>query len=330
MRRVACLVIVLFGVLAARADDPRRVRGGTEMVLDPVVEQKVVARLGAVSVLRDKQRPGTPIVGVDLFGSSKDFEGDVVAMAELPSLRSLSITAGPGGPLTALRRLRQLDELQLLNLTIAKDDLKSLNQLRSLTVAGCVVPDGLLTFAGLTGLRELRLPHYRLTADDVKHLAGLQDLRKLSLKDTNVNDAGLKVIAGLGRLENLDLGSCSKVSGAGLAALSRCPRLEALDLSGCSQVADGDLEEVAKLVGLRRLDLTSCGVTDNAIQHLAGLKHLEALCLYGCESITQAGMLKLAKLDCLRVLDVRDCPGLSKEDVGRLKAALPNCEFIGP
>lgn len=222
MKRIACFVIVLLGVLVARADDPGRVRGRAEMMFDPADEKLVVERFESWSTIaRDREIPGGPIVGVDMRRMPDDFDDhDLSLLAKLPSLRFVVCRWFGSDEVRALGRLRYVEQIYLWQVTLGADDLKALaplTRLRSLVLCGSKVSDeGLAGLAELSSLETLELSCGGLTDAGLKHLIGLKRLRRLSLSGSDVGGIDMEKLAALDRLEILELSSCDKLSAVGL------------------------------------------------------------------------------------------------------------------
>ncbi|KAK1287043.1 F-box/LRR-repeat protein 15 [Acorus calamus] len=148
-------------------------------------------------------------------------------------------------------------------------------------------------------------------------------LEKLCLKRTSMVHALLNCP----KLQELDIGSCHKLSDAGIrTAATSCPLLKSLDISNCLCATDETLREIASACpNLRVLDASYCPnislesvrlpmLTDLTLQYCEGItaasmtaisycSMLEALVLDGCGILTSVSL----DLPCLRSISLRHC-----------------------
>ena len=174
------------------------------------------------------------------------------------------------------------------------------------------VPEDLARLAGLTKLRELRLPGpiWNRNADggkdlsgEMRHLAKLGTLERITFSDhfldnIRFRDEGLIAIGGLDNLRELSLRQ-AQIKGPGLKPFRL---LESLDISLCP-VKDEGFATVGNMKQLRRLWAANTLITPAALERLSGLSHLEDLDLSGTE-IDDAGIAQLAALKRLRRLQL--------------------------
>ncbi len=172
------------------------------------------------------------------------------------------------------------------------------------------VPEDLARLAGLTKLRELRLPGpiWNRNADggkdlsgEMRHLAKLGTLERITFSDhfldnIRFRDDGLIAIGGLDNLRELSLRQ-AQIKGPGLKPFHL---LESLDISLCP-VKDEGFATVGAMKQLRRLWAANTLITSASLERLSGLSHLEDLDLSGTE-IDDAGIAQLAPLKQLRRL----------------------------
>ena len=203
-------------------------------------------------------------------------------------------------------------------------------------VAVNAVPEDLARLAGLTHLRELRLPgplwnrnadggknlsqelrhlarlgtlqritfsdHFldriRFTDDGLLAIGGLDNLRELALRQSEVTGKGLKPFH---LLEALDITLCP-VDDAGFAHLAAMKQLRRLR-AGNTLISSHALASLAPLSLLEELDLSGTAIDDAAIPHLAPLTHLRRLDLAGA-NITDAALETIARLPALEELNL--------------------------
>lgn len=197
--------------------------------------------------------------------------------------------------------------------------LAGLDGLQKLNFIRCVGLSDLMPLARLTGLQDVHLCGCSALVD-ITPLAGLTGLRRLVLMDcTAVVD--ITPLAGLTGLQTLEITSHPWL--ADLTMLAGLSGLRALNLSGCSALAD--LLPLAELTGLRNLDLRYCSALDD-LTPLAGLTGLRKLYLDSCKKLRD--LAPLAGLARLRKLQLGGCTGLDKEDVAKLRKALPKANIL--
>jgi hypothetical protein len=80
---------------------------------------------------------------------------------------------------------------------------------------------------------------------------------------------------------------------------------------------------------LKNLYLDNCTkLTDDGLEHLAGLSDLRELTVNGCLGITDKSLETMQGLKSLKYLVIANCPGLSREGATALKKALPDCRIV--
>src|SRR5579864_6248464 len=259
------------------------------------------------------------ITGLDLVGTLADPK-ELVKISGLTSLRELYLpgpmfTPFSDSPLDANDALKPLAGLKNLErLCFSLHFLPTYN----------VQDKGIGFLAGLTQLRELRLPQSRVVKPDLQPFVHLQSL---DLSDSAFVDDGMKALDGLGELRRLYLRNTA-VSDEGLKHVSGLKHIEELDLYGV-KVTDRGLESLRNLTAMRKLNLLGAEITDAGLDALAGMTHLRELNLYRSH-ITNAGLAKLAAFRELSALDVR-YSRVTETGVEGLHAAIPHCdvEFAG-
>lgn len=164
-----------------------------------------------------------------------------------------------------ISRLRDIEELQIRSLDLTEADLHSiasLPRLKTLSLAGCLVPsqagkilgkldqlkvlnledchlgdEDIEGFEGFQQLECLLLGFNRLSDDAVKHLVSLQRLVELDLSSNDISDAGVAELLKLGELSDLNL-SNTEITEEGAGYLIELPKLNYVALAGCGREID--------------------------------------------------------------------------------------------
>ncbi|PIA43088.1 hypothetical protein AQUCO_02000497v1 [Aquilegia coerulea] len=147
-------------------------------------------------------------------------------------------------------------------------------------------------------LRNLQIIKCRVLRISVR----CPQLEVLSMKRSNMAHAVLNCP----QLQDLDVGSCHKLSDAGIrSAATSCPLLSSLDMSNCSCVTDETLREIAQICAhLRALNASYC---PNITLESVRLPMLNVLKLDNCEGITSASMVSISYSYMLEVLELDNC-----------------------
>jgi hypothetical protein len=164
------------------------------------------------------------------FKSSNASDADLVHVASLGNLRTLSLSYCENITDAGLMQVASLGNLQTLHLE------------------GC----GRITDAGLV------------------HVASLGNLQTLSLGCERITDTGLVHIASLGKLQELDLSACANITDAGPVHVASLGNLQTLHLSDCDRITDAGLVHVASLGNLQMLllDGAFAEITDAGLEHV--------------------------------------------------------------
>ncbi len=160
--------------------------------------------------------------------------GGFAALAEIPTLRSLSVSCKnvDDAGLSALPRFPSLRELMPMD----------------------VPDDGYRHIGRCEKLESLVLMYCRETGDvATSHITGLANLKKYFASYTRATDRTLQFLAGIPSLESIDLSAIPGMTNAGVAALTALPRLRFLRLSGMQHV---DLERVRSFSPTVRVELS--------------------------------------------------------------------------
>ena len=225
------------------------------------------------------------ITGLDLVGTLVDPK-ELTKVGALSGLRELYLP----GPMWTPFSDSPLDGNEALKSLAGLKNLERLSFSLHFLPTYNVTDKGVAFLAGLTQLRELRLPQSRVVKPD---LAPFVHLESLDLNDSAFTDDGMKTLDGLKDLKRLYLRNTA-VSDDGLKHLSGLTRIEELDLYGV-KVTDRGLESLQNLKAMRKLNLLGAEITDAGLDALTGMPHLRELNLYRSH-ITNAGLAKLAAL----------------------------------
>jgi RNA polymerase sigma factor (sigma-70 family) len=303
-------------------------------------------------VLRDKEKPGMPVVAVN-FVTPGVTDEQLNVLMPLKNLTSLDLDGSKvtDAGLKAIAPIKQLTTIHLRFTQVSDMGLKELASLTSLTdldVSGTKVTDaGLRDIGHLKGLMNLGLGDTRVTDEGLKELAHLRGLTRLVLYKTTVTGKGLQELAQLTKLQfltlqgvpvtDLDLKELApfkelttlflqqtQVTDRGLRELAPLKSLVTLHLDK-TQVTDVGLKELVSLKQLRSLSLYDTKVTDAGLKDLASLKALSSLTLTHT-GVTDDGLKHFVDLKSLTTLDLNETK-VTGEGVAMLRKALPKCKI---
>jgi hypothetical protein len=234
---------------------------------------------------------------------------DFACLAKLRSLERLAVRSGQGAApcLAWLERMPRLVDLALhaatseqlarLPRTLVNLRLPGLNPLvpRPFTDAIAELPELVRFDADQSSLDDDQVAALLERWPGIEELAlrGCGRLRTFAW------------LAGATRLRRLDL-STTRFDGAALRHLKKAP-LEVLSLARCAEL------------------------TDDALAHVAGMRHLRVLALDHCPGLSSKGLERLRTLKKLERLDLRGNLGtVAKQAKGRkaLAKALPGCKIL--
>jgi hypothetical protein len=260
---------------------------------------------------------GGQAVAVDLR-SSWATDSDMPLLARLKDLKrlDLSLTRISDRGLRALKSAPAIEELNLYFAEQITDEgaaaIKGWKQLRRLNLRGTRVTDATLEFlAGVPALEWLDIGWAQITDTGLDHLVALTNLRHLAMGGNKLTDTSLQFLRQMPQIEYLDLGGAQRTD-SGLWSL---------------QLSETGMQGIAAVTGLRELRLAGTAVTGRGLELLKPLTKMERLSLQGCRKLGNDAAAALAGLPQLRVLDLKDS-SLGAESVGRIRAALPNCEVL--
>ncbi|KAI3994998.1 hypothetical protein MKX01_019812 [Papaver californicum] len=211
-----------------------------------------------------------------------------------PSIHSLA--------LTAMASLRKLKTLILGKGQLGDAFFQSLDEciaLRTLCINDAALGNGVQEIpVNHETLRHLQIIKCRVVRISVR----CPLLETLSLKRTNMAHGMLNCP----QLQELDIGSCHKLSDAGIrAAATSCPLLTSLDMSNCSCVSDETLREIAQACA--NLHVLNASYCPNISLESVRMPMLTVLKLVNCEGITSASMAAIAFSSMLEVLELDNC-----------------------
>lgn len=251
--------------------------------------------------------------GIDLSTAN------LAQLANLPNLRTLSLT---NAKLTNISGLTNLTQLTSLNLGFNKistiSALAGMTQLQSLNLGFNTISD-ITPLANLNALRELYLEANNISS--ISPLAGKTALTKLALDANNISD--ISALNGLSALTHVGLGYNRLTTAAALAnkplqvlvldanhltSLSSLPKpstLRELYLRGNGTTATTVLSDIAPLnSGLANLNVLELGF--NGISNAAPLATLTALTRLGLENNSLTTLSNLSTLTNVQTLDAEN------------------------
>ena len=254
-----------------------------------------------------------------------------------------------------LSALRNLQQLVLQGTTISNDDLEQVCELADLRVldisATKVTNDGLTHLNRMLKLEVLLLNHNNITAQGLANLPKDASLRRLDLSDTPITDSAWLNLSRITTLREVTLcGTNFTIRGhrslrgekSNLDIIwdgENYERNVALVLlqRGANLLVRGDnqdqLREVKRKSALpngrffiREIQVSSSEFRDRDVELLTQLTEVSRLHLGG-SGVTRHGLEALYPLSSLRQLHLGKLR-LSEQELGKLKAALPDCEVL--
>lgn len=234
---------------------------------------------------------------------------DLSDLSKLPMLTRLSMDGMKFDTLAVLSNLTSLETLEISNMPLSSDDIKTiaaLPSLQSLTLTRCEL-SGIAPLSAAKNLNYLDLSNNAIR--DLTAIENMSNLVQLKLNHNAVTD--LSSLSGLVRLEVLDV-SYNLITTP--APLDGCIRLTDLQLSNNELT---DLTGLNRLTELRVLDVSNTGLTD--VSMLAANTGLTDLNLSN-NSLTDISALKT--LTNLTTLDFSD------NQVTSLPAFDKNCPLV--
>lgn len=243
--------------------------------------------LDAITAL-DLSRSGVTDVGMKSLAAFPKLEelnltetkvtsGGLASVAEVKSLRSLTLV-----------RMRGVDDSGIQSLLPLKD-------LQSVTVSGCSVTDGILPMlAEFEGLQFLDLSgNPDVYGKDFKTLTSkgaFKNLRELNVTGSKFGFYGMEKMNDLPQLEVLRAARCELV-GVALNGMNGCDELRILDLSG-NNMQDANMKGINRLKKLEELRLGQLNLTDDFLNTAKTMKQLKVLDLSGTR-VTEAAIKRL-------------------------------------
>jgi hypothetical protein len=245
-----------------------------------------------------------PRMWVLLLSAKLVTDDGIAALAAAPALQHLIVFDGKlkGTGFAAFEKSK-LDRLDLWGLEEFDDE-------------------GAKAVAGLTKLRELRLPNKKITAAGIRAVAEKHLPQRFDFNKKLIDDDLLALLVAKGWLyrpakeqvswvQRLPVSAeavtsislyGSSVTDPGLKAVAHCTNVESLDLSE-TQITDATLSAVGKsFPKLEQVSVSRTKVTGTGIKALAGIENVTRLDVGGCEldeGTVQAigGMKKLQNLN---------------------------------
>lgn len=242
---------------------------------------------------------GTTIVGHP--------DGAFSGLAQIKSLKSISVTDSGEILGNHIRRLARLPSLTFLDLSnnksrgwVSKDfGLKKLQRLELRNVEVVEGPMDRLFVALVSGgqLKSVNVRNTRLSDAGIAALASSRSLERLDLRLSDVGDVGLSSLTAQSSLKSLQL-SRSHVGGEGFRFACRHFPLKFLDAAHLD-LEDKDLVDLPSLTEIEFLDLSHNQLTDAGTTSLSSLPRLEALQIR-YNQLTDAGLRPMSSLKNIR------------------------------
>lgn len=282
-------------------------------------------------------------------------DDDFLALAGLRHVKSIHVSRSKltDRGIKALEGWRSLEILSLNGLAISSAGLRHFAMLPNIRILDLcytkIDDEGMKIVAKMTRLQSLHLNSTAVSDVGLAELAGLTTLESLSLAGTSTSGAGLAKLDGNAKLESLELGS--KVGDAGLTHILPFKKLRSLTLG--DGVTDEGMKVVAQLRELRDLDLGRLLITSKGYGLLADrLANLESIGLSSADlrdpaifrelkrlptlsyinacfaTVSDASMLELGNVKTLETIHLDNGEGLTRDNVTRLREALPKCRVL--
>jgi hypothetical protein len=157
----------------------------------------------------------------------------------------------------------------------------------------------LRVLARLNSFERIQLQSFEgITDEGIEQLAQSRNLRIIFILNARLTDQSLTALTRLKRLE--ELGLTGDFTDNGLASLQKHARLKSLFL-GSPSITDAGLIQIARLSSLQYLELHGCRVTNDGMNHLAGLRKLRSLDVYGT-AVDDVSALQKALPSCIITL----------------------------
>ena len=283
------------------------------------VTDEVLARVAALD----------HVTSLNLGGARQLSDDGLLHLARMPQLEHLDLSEYPGGRLTdrGLAVLAQLPNLRSFTMTWQKGisdaglaALRQCHRIERVNVMGTHTGDGLIE--ALQGKPRLRhLSTGRLVTD-----AGLAMLHAIPLLqqpppmpiadaqhpesgarlllDGPFTDAGLRALTGLDGIVDLDLfWHVSAITSAAFATIATLPHLVALGADGRLS-DDAAMAHFGNMPSLRRLRIQEAVATDAGFEALAASQTLEHLWGRECPNFGSRGFLALSRIPALSNLGI--------------------------
>lgn len=157
----------------------------------------------------------------------------------------------------------------------------------------------------------IEVPRIRCTAENLRKLAALGTIRRVVATRHGMTDEGIAELPRFPQLEFLGLTDCVQATDQGLKHIGSCRSLKVLQMNRLRISNDG-LQHLAGLEFLETLEIAATNrvdgvlrVSDQGVAHLAGLRRLRQLNLR-CSNVSDQGLAHLSALEELEQLDLSD------------------------
>lgn len=240
-------------------------------------------------------------------------------IAKMPRLTYLSViqTRITNEGLSTISAMKNLADLSLGYST--KVDGKGIEKLkdmrlRSLTLAGLEIQDGLVTVAQLPVI-ALFLQESTIKDKDLEALKDMVNLRRLNINGTAISSKGIVHLSNLSSLMSLWAGK-TNIDDDAMEYISKLPALNELSLNS-TRLTDKCAPEIAKIKSLVKLNLAATDIGDETLAALKELPLLTVLDLQGTR-ISDKGLLSLQDCPLLTKVNITNCNHVTKDGADRL------------
>lgn len=245
---------------------------------------------------------------------------DISPLAGLSELRYLYLDANPVTDFSPLYGLKGLSVLSIKNVDISRDALSEL----VLMLPECAIytdsdsgNSNEISFGGLTFSTDVNT--INLSGIGINDISALSSCRQLTSADVSNND-----IADISPLMDIPGLTWLNISGNDITDIRPLMGIHGITYLNAEYNSITSLSALGNLSGLSELYLGG-----NAIRDFSALAKLDSLTILGLENtgITDADLSCLAGLSSLKILMLDDNPGLTGNEVDRLRDSLPGCKI---
>lgn len=144
------------------------------------------------------------------------FDDDLQHIAGIPNLEYLSLNRTQVKNLEGLEKLRKLTGLELKDLKIDNESLRTVGKVKTLEYLNLLHTDiddeGVQHLTDLRNLKKLDLSGTKITADAAQYIKQLTNLQSLSVNNTAITEAALIDILSLPSLQSIYFKDCNSIN----------------------------------------------------------------------------------------------------------------------